>query len=92
MDESNSVWVIGRTTNRMLKYDTDGHLLYHWGTYGGTSSGFDGGSGGFQRPHQVSVDREGNLYVANFDGESVGKFTPKPDADPAKLIGKRRAP
>jgi DNA-binding beta-propeller fold protein YncE len=89
VDESNSVWVIGRTTNRMLKYDTDGHLLYHWGTYGGTSSGFDGGSGGFQRPHQVSVDREGNLYVANFDGESVGKFTPRPDADPARLIGKR---
>ncbi len=89
VDESNSVWVIGRTTNRMLKYDTDGHLLYHWGTYGGTSGGFDAGSEGFQRPHQVSVDREGNLYVANFDGESVGKFMPKSAADPDRLIGKR---
>ena len=100
VDQSNSVWVCGRTTNRMLKYDTQGHLLYYWGTYGRTSWGFDclpdhasacdinqiPGSGGFERPHGMSVDREGNFYVANFDGDVVGKFSPKPGADRSKLI------
>ena len=86
VDESNSVWVCGRTTNRMLKYDTEGHLLYHWGTYGRTSGGFDQGSGGFERPHGMAVDREGNFYVANFDGDVAGKFTPGPGADRSRLI------
>ena len=34
----------------------------------------------------MSVDREGNFYVANFDGDFVGKFTPKPGADRSKLV------
>jgi len=86
VDETNAVWVVGRTTNRILKYDTEGHLLYHWGTYGGTSGGFDQGSGGFGRPHQISVDREGNFYVANWDLGTVGKHSPRPGADRSRLI------
>lgn len=39
------------------------------------------------RPHQMDVDQEGNVYVSNFDGASVGKFVPKPGADPSKLVG-----
>ena len=84
IDESNSVWVVERVLNRIIKYDRDGHLLYHWGTYGGTSGGFPGG---LMRPHQMDVDQEGNVYVANFDGENVAKFVPKPGADPNKLVG-----
>jgi hypothetical protein len=86
VDESNSVWVCGRTTNRMLKYDTQGHLLYHWGTFGANAGGFDGGLGGFERVHGMSVDNEGNFYVANFDGDVTGKFTPRPGADRSKLV------
>ena len=92
VDESNSIWVVGRTTNRMLKYDTEGQLLYYWGSYGGTSGGYDGGSGGFHRPHQIGVDREGNFYVANWDAGEVGKHVPKPDADPSKLVGQLMRP
>ena len=86
VDESNSVWVCGRTTNRMLKYDTQGHLLYYWGTFGDNAGGFDGGLGGFERVHGMTVDREGNFYSANFDGAVTGKFTPKPGADRSKLV------
>ena len=92
VDDSNSVWVVGRTTNRMLKYDTEGHLLYYWGSYGGTSGGYDGGSGGFHRPHQIGVDLEGNFYVANWEAGAVGKHVPKPDADPSKLVGRLMRP
>ena len=84
IDERQSVWVVDRVLNRILKYDTEGHLLYHWGTFGGTAGGF---AGGMLRPHQIDVDQEGNVYVANFDGGSVGKFVPRPGADPSKLLG-----
>jgi hypothetical protein len=87
VDENDRVWAAGRTTNRMIQYDTEGHMLSYWGAYGGTSGGYDGGSGGFHRPHGISVDREGNFYIANWDAGTVGKHTPKPGADPSKLIG-----
>jgi hypothetical protein len=34
----------------------------------------------------MDVDREGNVYVANFDGDVVTKYTPKPNADRSKLV------
>jgi hypothetical protein len=86
VDESDAVWVCGRTTNRLLKYDTEGHLQYYFGAYSMTSGGFDGGNGGFARPHGMDVDREGNVYVANFDGDVITKYTPRPDADRSKLV------
>ena len=92
VDDKNTVWVCGRTTNRMLQYDTEGHLLSYWGTYGGTSGGFDGGDGGFDYPHGMSVDREGNFYMANFGKGTVGKHVPKPDADNARLVGRLMLP
>ena len=41
------------------------------------------------RPHQIDVDEDGTLYVANYDGGYVTKLVPKPDADPSKLIGRK---
>jgi len=34
----------------------------------------------------MDVDREGNVYVANFDGDVITKYTPAPDADRSKLV------
>lgn len=85
IDENDAVWVISATLNRILKYNRDGELQYYWGTYGGTRRGFPGG---LSRPHQLDVDQEGNVYIASWDGGWVNKFVPKPDADPAKLIGR----
>lgn len=73
------VWVVDGQTNKFLKFDRQGHLLYSWGTFGQ----FPGGLWGV---HQFSVDQEGNLYTAEAFNGRVEKFTPKRGADPKKVI------
>ena len=67
-------------TQKILKYDLEGRLLNGWGTFGP----FPGGLWGV---HQVSVDSEGNLYVAEVFNGRVQKFRPRPGADRSQLIG-----
>ncbi len=85
IDENDAVWVISAAVNRILKYNLDGVLQYHWGAFGGTRGGFPGG---LARPHQIDVDQDGNVYVASWDGGWLSKFVPKPGADPIKLVGR----
>jgi hypothetical protein len=75
-----SLWIADGGTSRILKYDLDGHYLYGWGGPGGQPGQFNG-------PHSLTVDQEGNLYIAEVFAGRVQKFRPKPGADPAKLIG-----
>jgi sugar lactone lactonase YvrE len=35
----------------------------------------------------MTVDQEGNLYVANYDGGYVTRYAPRPGADANRLIG-----
>lgn len=65
----------------MLKYDQEGHLQYAWGTLGM----FPGALWGV---HGMSVDQEGNLYVAEVDNGRVQKFRPRAGANPAFLVAK----
>jgi len=83
-DESDGVWVISAVLNRILKYNRNGELQTYFGTFGGTRGGFPGG---MARPHQMSVDQDGNLYVTGYDGPWLNKYTPKPGADPAMIVG-----
>ena len=66
-------------TQKIMQYDLDGRLLSSWGTFGG----FPGAIWGV---HQVSVDSEGNVYVAEVFNGRVQKFRPRPGADPSKLL------
>jgi len=74
------LWVTDGGTNRILKYDLNGKYLYGWGAPGGLPGQFAG-------PHQLTVDQEGNLYIAEVFNGRLQKFRPKPGADPAKVIG-----
>jgi DNA-binding beta-propeller fold protein YncE len=67
-------------TNRILKYDLNGNYLYGWGGPGGLPGQFNG-------PHSITVDQDGNLYLAEVFNGRVQKFRPKPNADRAKLVG-----
>ncbi|MBI4519693.1 MAG: hypothetical protein HY701_02555 [Gemmatimonadetes bacterium] len=90
IDENEMLWVLDATLNRMLKYSREGELLDYWGAYGEVSSlGRRGWPGGMSLPHQMDIDEEGNLYVAEFGGPWLDKFVPKRGADPARLVGRR---
>ena len=84
IDEQDAVWVISGQLHRVLKYSLEGELQHSWGAYGGSG----GVAGGLSRPHQIDVDEEGSVYVASWFGGWLNKFTPKPDADPDKLLGR----
>jgi hypothetical protein len=76
-----NLWAFDRGTSKMLKYDLQGHFLYSWGTWGDFPGGFWG-------VHGFSVDQDGNFYVAEVDNGRVQKFTPRPGANPAYMVGK----
>jgi streptogramin lyase len=79
IDGDGYLWAADRGTNKMLKYSLDGQLLYSWGTWGTFPGGFWG-------VHGISVDHEGNFYVAEVDAGRVQKFRPLPDANSSYLI------
>ena len=78
--EDEYLWISDGGTNRIVKYDLKGKYLYGWGAPGGLS-------GQFRGPHSLTVDQEGNLYIAEVFNGRVQKFRPKPGADPAKVVG-----
>jgi peptidylamidoglycolate lyase len=75
-----SLWISDGGTQRIVKYDLKGNYLYGWGGPGGYPGGFNG-------PHSLTVDQEGNLYLAEVFNGRVQKFRPKKGADQAKVIG-----
>ena len=75
------LWAADRGTSKILKYDLNGHLLYAWGTWGD----FPGGMWGV---HGMSVDQDGNFYVAEVDHGGAQKYRPRPGANPAYLLAK----
>tara|TARA_B110000483_G_scaffold217811_1_gene270582 strand:+ start:19293 stop:20555 length:1263 start_codon:yes stop_codon:yes gene_type:complete len=77
----NILWAADRATTKILGYDLDGNFLYSWGTFGN----FPGAQWGV---HGMSVDQEGNFYVAEVGNGRVQKYSPKPGARPETIIGK----
>jgi len=75
-----ALWVADGGTMRLLKYDLTGRFLYGWGGLGGQAGQLNG-------PHSLTVDQDGNLYLAEVFGGRVQKFRPKPGADKSKLVG-----
>jgi len=80
LDTNGILWDADGGTQRILKYDTQGHYLYGWGGPGG-------GLGQLNGPHSITTDQDGNLYLAEVFNGRVQKFRPKKGADPAKLVG-----
>jgi hypothetical protein len=75
-----AVWAADAGTTKILKYDLDGHFLYSWGSWGT----FPGGMWGV---HGMTVDEQGNFYIAEVNAGVAQKLRPRPGANPAFLIG-----
>ncbi|MDO8677300.1 MAG: peptidyl-alpha-hydroxyglycine alpha-amidating lyase family protein [Acidobacteriota bacterium] len=73
------VWVVDGTNARLLQFDTEGKRLYWWGAYGVQP-------GQFWEPHQISVDGEGNLYIADSFGGRTQKYSPMKTGDSSKML------
>lgn len=76
------VWVADWTTDRLVKYDLDGHYILDIGGHGALPGQFDG-------VHQIHVDADRNLYVTEVANARSQKFIPKPNADPNRLVGQQ---
>ncbi len=73
------LWVADGQTNKMLKYNLDGQLVYGFGTYG-LEPGFNWGIHGFH------ADNDGNLYWAETYTGRAQKMRPRPGAEHTHLI------
>jgi sugar lactone lactonase YvrE len=81
MSADKSLWVADNSTSKIVKYDLEGHLLYAWGSGGQFP-------GAMWNVHGMSVDQDGNLYIAEVNNGRPQKFTPRAGANPAYLVGK----
>jgi peptidylamidoglycolate lyase len=75
------LWAADDRMAKIVEYDLDGHLLYAWGALSDVP-------GALFNIHGMSVDQEGNFYVAEVGNGRAQKFHPRAGADPSKLIGK----
>ncbi|MBZ5699163.1 MAG: hypothetical protein LAN18_11525 [Acidobacteriia bacterium] len=74
------IWAPDSRTWKLLEYDEDGHFLYSWGSQGDWPGAMWGA-------HQISVDQEGNLYMAEVSNGRAQKFRPRQGARPELLVG-----
>jgi NHL repeat len=75
------LWAADDRNSKIVEYDLDGHLLYSWGT-------LSDWPGGLFNTHGISVDQEGNLYVAEVGNGRAQKLRPRRGANPGLLVGK----
>ena len=74
------IWLTDLRPLRFVKFDFEGNNLYTWVVPRDLPDGY-------LEVHTFSVDSEGNLYGGDNQYGRTQKFVPKPDADPALLIG-----
>ena len=77
--------VFNNSTQHLAKFTLDGHLITQWGGLGDYPGALWG-------PHGISVDQEGNLYLASVSYAKPQKFKPRPGANPNFLVGKPVTP
>jgi hypothetical protein len=77
--EDRNLWFADDRTWKIVKYDLEGHLLYAWGSQGDWP-------GGMWNVHGLSIDQEGNLYIAEVANGRAQKFVPRPGANPDLLM------
>ena len=73
IDSKDNVYVTDRGNNRIQKFSPDGEFLLKWGKNGGDGTAGDG-NGEFDFPHEIAVDKNDNVYVADTMNKRVQVF------------------
>ncbi len=75
-----NLWVADNATRKIVKFDMDGRFLYSWDSQGQWP-------GAMWNVHGISVDQEGNLYLAEVNNGRPQKFRPREGANPDFIAG-----
>jgi len=81
MAADQTLWGLDSGTMRIIAWDLEGNYKYSFGYLGDPPGGLFG-------PHQITVDQEGNLYIAQVSNGYTAKWVPMRGGDTAKLVGK----
>jgi len=74
VDRENNVYVADTWNHRIQKFTNDGELITHWGVHQDTGGQLMEPLGGFYGPRDVTVDAEGNVYVADTGNKRIQIF------------------
>jgi peptidylamidoglycolate lyase len=80
MGTDRNLWIADNMTSKIAKFDVEGHYLYSWGSQGQWP-------GAMWNVHGMSVDQEGNVYIAEVNNGRAQKFVPRAGANPDFLVG-----
>ena len=75
-----NIWITDLGPLRFVKLDFEGNHLYTWHVPRELPNGY-------LEVHTITVDSDGNLYGGDNQYGRTQKFVPRPDADPALIIG-----
>lgn len=70
LDEAGNIYVTDKGNARVVKFDSEGHALTHWGKQGAAP-------GEFNFPHSIRVDRNNRVYVADRENRRIQVFGPE---------------
>ncbi len=63
VDKQDRVYIFSRGNHPVILFERDGRFIQSWG------------EGLFNRPHGITIDKNGDLYCADDDGHWIGRFT-----------------
>ena len=74
-DSDDNIYVSdGYTNSRIAKFDKRGAWITSWGSRGGSGTHADENPSQFNTPHNIGIDRQNNVYVADRNNRRIQVF------------------
>jgi NHL repeat len=74
-DSDDNVYISdGYTNSRIAKFDKNGNWVKSWGQRGPSGAHANENPGNFNTPHNIGVDRQNNVYVADRNNRRIQVF------------------